>query len=100
MEDFLRQACRKLRISGGLVAKAKKITADNHLDFLLELFTAELEERDRNLRNAYQKAAKFDVIKTFENYTFEDIKFPTAQGCITTRVNGNNLHNKKRRLRK
>ena len=24
------------------------------------------------------KAAKFDIIKTFEDYTFEDIKFPAS----------------------
>jgi len=44
----------------------------------LKLFTAELEERDRRRRNAYQKAAKFDILKTFEDYTFEDIKFPNT----------------------
>jgi DNA replication protein DnaC len=78
MEDTLFQACRKLRLSSSLVANAKKIKAANNLEFLLELFTAELEERDRKRRNAYMKAAKFDILKTFENYTFEDIKFPAA----------------------
>ena len=39
---------------------------------------AELDERERNRRNSYLKYAKFDVIKTFENYTFEDIKFPKS----------------------
>jgi DNA replication protein DnaC len=76
MDDLLLQACKKLRFGSNLVSNAKKIKAKNHLDFLLELFTAELEERDRKRRNAYQKAAKFDIIKTFEDYTFEDIKLP------------------------
>jgi len=78
MEDMLIMACKKLRFGSGLVARAKKIEKTDSLEFLLELFTAEIEERDRKRRNAYQKAAKFDIIKTFENYTFEDIKFPTA----------------------
>jgi DNA replication protein DnaC len=78
MEDLLLLACKKLHFSSVLVANAKKIKADNHLDFLLELFTSELEERDRKRRNAYQKAARFDIIKTFENYTFEDIKLPQS----------------------
>jgi DNA replication protein DnaC len=77
MEELI-QICKKLRLNSGMVAKAKKIKADTHLDFLLKLLTAEFEERDRNRRNAYQKAAKFDIVKTFENYTFEDIKFPAA----------------------
>lgn len=77
MEELL-AACKKLHLSSNLFENAKKIKAKNHLDFLLELFTAELEERDRKRRNAYQKAAKFDIIKTFEDYTFENITFPVA----------------------
>jgi DNA replication protein DnaC len=78
MAESLIQVCKKLRFNSGIVAKAKKIKAENHLDFLLELFTSELQERELKRRNAYQKAAKFDIVKTFENYTFEDIKFPAA----------------------
>jgi len=77
MEQELLIASRKLRLGGaGLIQRAKEITADNHLEFLLKLFTAEIEERERNRRNAYIKAAKFDLLKTFEMYTFEDIKIP------------------------
>jgi DNA replication protein DnaC len=45
---------------------------------LLKLFTTEIEERDRKRRNAYLKAYKFDILKTFENYSFDDIKLPPA----------------------
>jgi DNA replication protein DnaC len=76
MEMRLLEACKKLHFGSGLVAKAKDIKADTHMDFLLQLFDSEIEDRDRKRRNAYQKAAKFDIVKTFENYTFEDIKFP------------------------
>ena len=78
METILVEACKKLKLGSGLAAKAKKIKADTHIDFLLKLFNSEIEERDRKRRNAYQNAAKFDIIKTFENYTFEDIKFPSS----------------------
>jgi len=78
MSNKLLAVCKQLRFGSSLVSNAKKIKADNHLDFLLELFTTELAERDHKRRNAYLKAAKFELLKTFENYTFEDIKFPTA----------------------
>ena len=79
MEELLWQACRKLRWgSNSLVANAKKIKAKTHMEFLLELLTIEFEERERKRRNTYIKTAKFDIIKTFEDYTFEDIKFPQA----------------------
>ena len=78
METELLAACRKLRFGSNLVASAKKIKAKDHLDFLLQLFTSEIEERDRKRRNAYMKAARFDLLKTFEKYTFEDIKIPNS----------------------
>ena len=78
MESQLLTVCKKLHFSSNLIEKAKKIKAKTHHDFLLKLFTAEAEERDIKRRNALQKAAKFDLIKTFEDYTFEDIKFPNA----------------------
>jgi DNA replication protein DnaC len=78
VEDMLLQTCKKLKLGSGLVTKAKKIKAKTNLDFLLELFTQELEDRDRRRRNAYQRAANFDIIKTFEKYTFEDIRFPSG----------------------
>jgi DNA replication protein DnaC len=81
MDEMLLHACKKLHFGSGLVTKAKNIKAKTHLEFLLELFNAELEERDRKRRNAYLKAAKFDIVKTFENYTFEDIKFPQVLGA-------------------
>ena len=78
MELTLVEACKKLHFGSGLAEKAKKIKADTHVDFLLKLFNSEIEERDIKRRNSYQKTAKFDIIKTFENYTFEDIKFPPS----------------------
>jgi len=78
MDELLIQACKKLKIGSSIIVNAKKIKAKSNLDFLLELFTKEIDERDRKRRNAYQKAANFDVIKTFEGYTFEDIKIPSA----------------------
>ena len=76
METELLIACKKLRLGCGLVSKAKEIYADSNLEFLLKLFAAEIDERDRNRRNAYIKAARFELLKTFEMYTFEDIKIP------------------------
>jgi len=78
MDDMLLTVCKKLHFGSNLIANAKKIKAATHIEFLTELFKEEIEHRDRKRRNAYQKAAKFDIIKTFEKYTFEDIKFPPS----------------------
>ena len=76
METELLVACKKLHFGSGLVSRAKEIAADSHLEFLLKLLTAEIEDRERRRRNAYIKAARFDLLKTFELYTFEDIRIP------------------------
>jgi DNA replication protein DnaC len=78
VEKTLLEACKKLHFGSSLASKAKKIKAETHIDFLLQLFNAEIEEREMKRRNAYQKAAKFDIIKTFEKYTFDDVKFPPS----------------------
>ena len=78
MEDMLYQACQKLHFGSNIVDNAKTIKKSNHLEFLLELFTLELEHRDMKRRNTYIKQAKFDLMKTFEDYTFEDIKIPKS----------------------
>lgn len=78
MEDMLYTACRKLHFGSNIVDNAKTINKKTNVEFLLELFTLELEHRDMKRRNAYIKQAKFDIVKTFEDYTFEDIKIPKS----------------------
>ena len=77
-EEMLLNACKKLKLNGNLVSHAKKIKAKNNLEFLHELFSIELAARELKRRNSYVKAAGFNIVKTFEKYTFEDIKFPKA----------------------
>lgn len=76
--NILSETCKKLKLSQSIIDHAKTITAKTHLEFLAKLFTKELEERDIKRRNTYIKTAKFDVEKTFEKYSFEDIKFPKS----------------------
>jgi DNA replication protein DnaC len=78
MEEQLLAMCKRLRLGASLIKNAQEIKADTHLEFLMKLLIEEVEERDRKRRNAFIKAAKFDLIKTFENYTFENIQFPQA----------------------
>ena len=78
MEEMLLKACKKLHFGSNLVENAKRIQKADNISFLLELFTSELENRDLKRKNAYIKAAKFDVLKTFEDYTFKDIKMPKS----------------------
>jgi hypothetical protein len=55
MEDVLFDRCKKLHFGVSLVEKALKIQEKPNREFLLELFAAELEERDWKRRNALGK---------------------------------------------
>jgi DNA replication protein DnaC len=74
----LEEACKQLKLSQNIVTNAKVIKEETHLEFLVQLFIKELEYRDMKRRNSYIRTANFDVEKTFEKYTFEDIKFPKS----------------------
>jgi DNA replication protein DnaC len=78
MEDMLKSVCKKLHFSINIIENAKQIKSEDNLNFLLKLFTLELENRELKRKNAYIKAAKFDVLKTFEDYSFVDIKIPKS----------------------
>ena len=67
-KEMLAQVCRQLRLGSGLVSRAYEMTGDSHPEFLLNLLSSEVEERDRKRRNLYLSQAKFELIKTFENY--------------------------------
>src|ERR1035437_7241158 len=78
MEDMLFKACRKLRFGSTVIENAKRIEKTDTISFLLELFRLELANRELKRKNTYIKAAKSDVFKTFEDYTFNDIKIPRS----------------------
>ncbi|GHV13762.1 hypothetical protein FACS1894219_09010 [Clostridia bacterium] len=63
MNKILSEVCKKLHFSSSLLAKAKRIEEKPNLEFLLELFAAEIEEREIKRRNANIKYACFDIIK-------------------------------------
>jgi DNA replication protein DnaC len=57
-----------------MVENYPEIEAKTHEEFLEKLLSMEVEAREINRKNSLIKNAKFDVFKTFEDYTFEDIE--------------------------
>ena len=93
MSDLLIQYCKELRFSSNLIENAKLLKCEDNLEFLTELFKLEVQNREIKRKNAYIKSAKFDVIKTFEDYTFEDIMIPNSI-AIHDILNANFVKNK------
>ena len=68
--------CRQLRLGTYMSEVYKTIEADTNEVFLIKLLRIVAEERDVERRNRYLRQAEFDVIKTFENYSFDNIQLP------------------------
>jgi DNA replication protein DnaC len=78
VQDLIRQHCTSLRLGTRIAENYKQIKADTHEEFLEKLLRMEVIEREVNRKNRLIKQAKFDVIKTFENYSFENIQMPQS----------------------
>ena len=73
---LIKQYCKELRIGMNIYNSYSKIIATDHADFLAQLLKIELDHRELVRKNRNLKSAGFDVIKTFENYEFQDIQIP------------------------
>jgi DNA replication protein DnaC len=78
MRETLLECCRQLRLSSQLTENAMIATGATNQEYLLEVLKAEIEYRNIKRRNLYLKKARFDNIKTFEGYDFEDITLPSG----------------------
>lgn len=76
MEAMIAHYCKKMRMGKGFYQDYKKIKADTHEAFLLELLKREFENREIGRKNRLLRAANFDVIKTFEGYDFDRVQIP------------------------
>jgi DNA replication protein DnaC len=75
---LIKQYCKELRIGMNIYNNYLKINATDHADFLAQLLKMEIDHRELTRKNRNLKSAGFDIIKTFENYEFEDIQIPNA----------------------
>lgn len=75
---MLAKYCKQLRLGSSIPENASKIQNKNNIEFLTELFKLEIENRDLKRKNMYIKQAAFNVLKTFEDYSFEGIEIPAS----------------------
>jgi len=76
MRDVIKKHCSTLKLGSRIVENYTQIEADTHEEFLARLLSMEVEARKVNRKNRLLKQANFDVVKTFENYIFDDIEIP------------------------
>mgnify|MGYP000552713669 CR=1 FL=1 len=80
-EDICAQilgASRQLFLSARISEVCQEKGTQKQLEFVLELMNEELTLRDENRRKRLIKRAGFPTYKTFEGYSYQNVKFPPA----------------------
>lgn len=78
MIDQIAGYCRQLKWGNSIVENYQGIEAQSHEEFLLKLLELELLNRELTRKNRCLKQAGFDVMKTFQDYGFEQIAIPAG----------------------
>jgi len=76
MQQKIKEHCAALKLGSRISENYKKIKAKTNEEFLEKLLRTEVEVREVNRKNTLLKTAKFDVVKTFEKYSFDEIEIP------------------------
>ena len=71
MKDKIARYSKELRLGRVIENNYQNIEAETHEKFLVELLEIMLSVRRTNRRNRLLKQAKFDIVKTFQDYTLE-----------------------------
>ncbi len=77
-DTLIKKYSKKLRLGSGIHKNYSNIKATDYADFLAQLLRLEVEQREITRKNRNLKGAGFDVIKTFEGYSFNNIQMPKA----------------------
>lgn len=75
-DELIKEYCKKLRWGSSIHKNYKEIESLDHGDFLAQLLKLEIDQREISRKNRNLKSAGFDLIKTFEGYSFNNIQMP------------------------
>ncbi len=78
MEAMIKDICKKLKIGRTFYKDYKDIKAASNEEFLLRLLETEFAHRDITRKKRLLSSAGFDVLKTFQDYSFEHIEIPKS----------------------
>jgi len=72
----IKEYCKQLKLGTNMINNIETIEAETHEEFLEKILEIEVRHREISRRNRYLKQAGFEIIKTFENYKFDQIEIP------------------------
>jgi len=77
LKEQIAFCCKRLRLSKNISEHYQDIKASTYEEFLLKILQDEVAYRDANRRERLIKQAKFFYHKTFDGFSFEDIRIPS-----------------------
>jgi DNA replication protein DnaC len=96
VKEFIADYCRQLKWGNSIVENYSSIEAQSHEEFLLQLLKMELANRELTRKNRCLRQAGFDVMKTFQGYTFDQVAIPA--GITLDEIKNADLIEKKENL--
>jgi DNA replication protein DnaC len=78
--ENIKQYCKELKLGSYIVKNLSTVEADSQEEFLARVLEMEVKHREAERKNRYLKQAGFDVLKTFADYTFDQIEIPGSIG--------------------
>ncbi|PNQ06090.1 ATP-binding protein, partial [Mesotoga sp. SC_NapDC3] len=76
MKDQIAYCCKKLRLGRKIVDVFEEVEADNNQEYLMKILRIALDNRETSRKNRLVKQAGFYALKTFEDFSFEEIRLP------------------------
>ncbi|MGV8103384.1 MAG: IS21-like element helper ATPase IstB [Mesotoga sp.] len=78
MKELISDYCKKLRLGKNIATNYLQIEAKSHEEFLVKLLQQEIENRNISRKNRYLKQAKFEIVKSFQGYDFQNVQIPQS----------------------
>jgi len=76
MKEHIAYCCKKLRLGRKIVDVFEEVEADNNQEYLMKILQIALDNRETSRKNRLVKQAGFYAMKTFEDFSFEEIRLP------------------------
>ncbi|MFA6712182.1 MAG: IS21-like element helper ATPase IstB [Candidatus Caldatribacteriota bacterium] len=77
-DELIKQYSKELRLGSSIYENYSNIPATDNADFLAQLLELAVKQREITRKNRNLRSASFDVIKTFNGYSFDNIQIPKA----------------------
>ena len=76
MKEQIAYCCKKLRLGRKIVDVFEEVEADNNQEYLMKILQIALDNRETSRKDRLVKQAGFYAMKTFEDFSFEEIRLP------------------------